>query len=37
VRLTEQLSLNARVLLPFPYASEVMSYVIPTLGVSVRL
>lgn len=37
VRLTERISLSARVLLPFPYASEVISWVIPTLGVAVRL
>jgi hypothetical protein len=37
VRLTERVSLSARVLAPFPYASEVISYVIPTLGVAVRL
>jgi hypothetical protein len=37
VRLTDRISLSARVLLPFPYASEVISWVIPGLGVSVRL
>lgn len=37
VRLTERVSLSARVLLPFPYASEVISWVIPTLGISLRL
>jgi hypothetical protein len=37
VRLTERISLTARVLLPFPYASEVISWVIPGIGLSVRL
>ena len=35
--LTERISLTARVLLPFPYASEVISWVIPGIGLSVRL
>lgn len=37
VRLTEKVSVTARLLAPFPYAMEVNSYVIPTLGVSIRL
>lgn len=36
-RVTESLSVNARLLAPFPYASAVISYLIPTLGISIRL
>lgn len=37
VRVAGPLTITARLLAPFPYATEVISYVIPAAGVSLRL
>lgn len=37
VRVTSALSVTSRLLAPFPYATEVISYLIPSVGVSLRL